>query len=700
MKGQRVSYLRILAFLGVFVLLGSCGGGGGSGSTTPADSGSGGSTSPTQPTNSAPSFTSANTASVLEGTTAALTIEVSDGDSDDTISQSITGGVDADLFELGVCNASRCTSNTLSFKAAPNFEKPQDANADNDYVVIVQATDATDPVEQTITISVTNAVEGRIVDAPLSDATVCLDTNEDSECDESEPSVTSDSQGYYAVAETSPESGFELRVLSIGGTDTVTGKELPSLALIAEVPADPTQAVAVTPLSSVISVATDPQAVIVALGFPETVTPDELTSIDPWALASDSSEGSGEFTASTELAESIGITTAELETVADNVVTTSVQIANLIQTADSVVTDTTTSGIQSPSERAAMITATVTKELVETIETAVTAAGSAAATTIDLGDSTFTTEVLKETAEESATLIVAEIETKQNTGTLDLSDTNNTTVAAILEIKETQEVVTQTGLDATTIAAVTEVAKAAAETNTLIATQVATNGATVLTSTTTATAISEIVENNTTLATQLVTNEITTDEFTTQADVTIQASASGGLNEAVAQLADNGNGDVNMDDDPNNNKQIVTSDSVFITMPSEISDEVTLTISYQTNPVSVETTGLGIKMFFDSDKLAFASLVVDADEDLLQATTTSAGIQEDSNNLDTDALTDKFANIAYVSFPGEFSVPSTPLYRVSFKATDIFSTGSTQINFALITAAGFVGETDSVTLSF
>ena len=454
---------------------------------------------------------------------------MSDEDSDDTIAQSITGGADEDLFELGICNASRCTSNTLSFKAAPNFEKPQDANADNDYVVIVQATDATDPVEQTITISVTNAVEGRIVDAPLSDATVCLDTNEDSECGETEPSVTSDSQGYYAVAETSPESGFELRVLSIGGTDTVTGKELPSLALIAEVPADPTQAVAVTPLSSVISVATDPQAVIVALGFPETVTPDELTSIDPWALANDDTEGSGEFAASSELAESIGITTAELETVADNVVTTSVQIVNLIQTADSVVTDTTSSGIQSPAERAAMITATVTQELVETIETAVTTAGSAAATTIDLGDSTFTTEVLKETAEESATLIVAEIETKQNAGTLDLSDTNNATVAAILEIKEEQEVVTQTGLDSTTLAAVTEVAKAAAETNTLIATQIATNGVTVLTSTTTATAISEIVENNTTLATQLVTNEITTDEFTTQADVTTQPARVAGL---------------------------------------------------------------------------------------------------------------------------------------------------------------------------
>ena len=229
-----------LCSLAFSLTLYACSGGGG-GPTTPAVSGGGGSTTPTQFANNAPSFTSADSASVLEGITDALTIEVSDEDSDDTIAQSITGGADEDLFELGVCNASRCTSNTLSFKAAPNFEKPQDANADNDYVVVVQATDATDPVEQTITVSVTNAVEGRIVDAPLSDATVCLDTNEDSECGATEPSVTSDSQGYYAVAETSPESGFELRVLSIGGTDIVTGKELPSLALIAEVPADPTQ---------------------------------------------------------------------------------------------------------------------------------------------------------------------------------------------------------------------------------------------------------------------------------------------------------------------------------------------------------------------------------------------------------------------------------------------------------------------------
>ena len=139
-----------------------------------------------------------------------------------------------------------------------------------------------------------------------------------------------------------------------------------------------------------------------------TVSPDEITSIDPWALAMDSTDSSGEFASSASLAESIGITTTELESVADNVVTTSVQIANLIQTADAVVADTTTAGVQSAAERAAMITSTVTKELVETIDAAVALAGSAAAASVDLGDATVTREILKETAEESASLIVAD----------------------------------------------------------------------------------------------------------------------------------------------------------------------------------------------------------------------------------------------------------------------------------------------------
>ena len=526
--GQNRMKARFSVIGVVLLLLGSCGGGGGS-STSGGASGGSGSSGGTTPSNSRPAFSSSSSFSVVENNKAVGTVEADDADSNDTLALTIEGGADADFFELGVCNASRCTSNSLSFKAAPNFEVPVDATGDNVYEVTLGAYDGTVTVTQDVVVTITNAVEGRVVDAPLSNATVCLDTNEDSECGTDEANVSSDSQGYYALAETEAQSGFELRVLSIGGTDILTNKELPSLALIAEVPADASQAVAVTPLSTVVSVATDPASVLVALGFPETVSPDEITSIDPWASATDSTDSSGEFASSASLAESIGITTTELESVADNVVTTSVQIANLIQTADAVVTDTTTAGVQSAAERAAMITSTVTKELVETIDAAVALAGSAAAASVDLGDATVTREILKETAEESASLIVAEIEAKQTAGTLDLSDTSDTTVEAILLIKEAQEVIAQTGLDSSQTANITAIAAIAADTNTLIETQVANAGVSVLTTASSAAGIAAIVTNTSTLAEQLVVGEITIDAFTTSSDVDTQAGASGGL---------------------------------------------------------------------------------------------------------------------------------------------------------------------------
>ncbi len=542
-----MSFNRFLGFLSVFALLGSCGGVGGGGSASSGGGGSG-STPPTQPTNNAPSFTSANTTSVLEGTTAALTIEVSDEDSDDTISQSIVGGADADLFELGVCNASRCTSNTLSFKAAPNFENPQDADGDNDYVVIVEATDASDPVEQTVTISVTNAVEGRIVDAPLSGAAICIDQDEDWKCDVgppddadcpavfppvngcfTEPSGTSDERGYYSLAEGQEFPDQEMRVLSIGGTDILTNKELSGLALIAEIPTDASQAIAVTPLSTVVTIATDPAATLVALGFPDTVTPEQITSIDPWALATDSTEPSGEFASSASLAQSIGITTTELESVADNALTTSVQIANLVQIADALVADTTTSGVQDAAERAAMISSTVTQELVETIDAAVASAGSAAATSVDLGDGTVTNEVLKGTVEESAALIVAEIQAKQTAGMLDLSDTNDTTVMAILEIKETQEVISQMGLDNDFVAQIAAIATEAAKTNQLVKEQVTSGGIKLLTTASTASALAEIISDTNILANQLLNDVITIEKFSSSANGDVLAAATGVL---------------------------------------------------------------------------------------------------------------------------------------------------------------------------
>ena len=54
----------------------------------------------------------------------------------------------------------------LSFTAAPDFEAPTDLNGDNAYVVVLSVSDGTDSVDQTVTITVTDAYEGRVIDGP------------------------------------------------------------------------------------------------------------------------------------------------------------------------------------------------------------------------------------------------------------------------------------------------------------------------------------------------------------------------------------------------------------------------------------------------------------------------------------------------------------------------------------------------------
>ncbi len=128
----------------IATVLTACGGGGG-GSSDSGGSGGGGTTTPT---NNAPSFSSSETASVAEGQTTVITVEASDDDSGDTLSYSLSGD-DAALFSLS-------DSNVLSFLAAPDFEAPGDAGADNVYTVIVTVNDGTEDVTQTISITVTD----------------------------------------------------------------------------------------------------------------------------------------------------------------------------------------------------------------------------------------------------------------------------------------------------------------------------------------------------------------------------------------------------------------------------------------------------------------------------------------------------------------------------------------------------------------
>ena len=111
--------------------------------------------------NAAPSFTSAATFNPAENQTAVGTVEASDSDaSDDITDYALSGGADQALFSIV------STSGVLTFQAAPNYEDPQDANTDNAYLVVVQATSGTGDREQTGTQTITVTVMDDDTEAP------------------------------------------------------------------------------------------------------------------------------------------------------------------------------------------------------------------------------------------------------------------------------------------------------------------------------------------------------------------------------------------------------------------------------------------------------------------------------------------------------------------------------------------------------
>ena len=72
----------------------------------------------------------------------------------ETVTWSLNGGADASLFEID------SSSGTLSFKSAPDYENPTDSDSDNQYVVVVRATDALNNTsDQTHTVTITDIGE-------------------------------------------------------------------------------------------------------------------------------------------------------------------------------------------------------------------------------------------------------------------------------------------------------------------------------------------------------------------------------------------------------------------------------------------------------------------------------------------------------------------------------------------------------------
>ena len=109
-------------------------------------------------------------------------------------------------------------------------ETAADYETQTSYSITIKSTDSGNlSTSKDFTISVIDAIEGRVVDAPLSGSNVFIDLNGNSTQDFDEPSGTSDANGFFVVENLVTEGSP--KIISIGGTDTKTGEVLPNLAL-------------------------------------------------------------------------------------------------------------------------------------------------------------------------------------------------------------------------------------------------------------------------------------------------------------------------------------------------------------------------------------------------------------------------------------------------------------------------------------
>jgi serine protease len=262
--------LRLPLYLCVMVLVSSCGGG--------KDE-----SSPVEISNRAPVITDPGVLSVREGVSDVVSLSGTDADGN-SLTFEIVSGDDQSLFTI-------TSAGNLRFVIAPDFEAPSDANTDNKYLVNVELTDGTLTDSVSLVVSVTDAFEGRVVDAPISGASVFIDLNGNNQLDADEPSGTTDTSGYFQVDSFSLPIVGDAKVVSMGGLDIKTGKALTDLALVSDVPTDKTQPVNVTPLTTVISAATTPEEkaqVLSAFGISGSV--EELLTSDGWAKAESGDE--------------------------------------------------------------------------------------------------------------------------------------------------------------------------------------------------------------------------------------------------------------------------------------------------------------------------------------------------------------------------------------------------------------------------
>ena len=146
--------------------------------------------------NEPPKLTGQESIDYAENRTDAVATYTATDPESGTIDWSVTG-TDSDDFSI--------VGGVLTFNSPPNFEAPMDASTDNEYLVTVQASDETNPVPKTVTVTVTDVNEAPTFAAETDTRTVAENT-------EAGEDIGS------AFAATDPDAGDTL-TYTLGGTD-------------------------------------------------------------------------------------------------------------------------------------------------------------------------------------------------------------------------------------------------------------------------------------------------------------------------------------------------------------------------------------------------------------------------------------------------------------------------------------------------
>ncbi len=177
---------------------------------------------PPPPQNDAPRFTSATKSIPENSTSVPDKVEAVDGDSQDSVTgYDIVDGADQGQF-LPISS-----TGDLTFKTAPDHENPQDANGDNVYEVVVEATSGAGgrekTAEQTITVRVTDVDEPPDTpDAPsvLTDSETSLEVRWEAPTNDGRPAIK-DYDYRYEKTSDPPEDWTEVTSTMIAGSPVV-----------------------------------------------------------------------------------------------------------------------------------------------------------------------------------------------------------------------------------------------------------------------------------------------------------------------------------------------------------------------------------------------------------------------------------------------------------------------------------------------